>query len=73
MGAADQLTFNNLRAAHYPPERNHLPAHAVQRRGLPQLGGLVGGACGAGAEPAARINQRQLEETKIRIRYCSQE
>ncbi|WP_332820397.1 2'-5' RNA ligase family protein [Sphingopyxis sp.] len=35
MGAADQLAFNNLRAAHYPPERNHLPAHITLFHQLP--------------------------------------
>jgi hypothetical protein len=35
MGAADQLYFNNLRAAHYPPDRNHLPAHITLFHQLP--------------------------------------
>lgn len=35
MGAADQLHFNNLRAAHYPPERNHLAAHITLFHQLP--------------------------------------
>ena len=35
MGAADQLHFNNLRAAHYPPDRNHLAAHITLFHQLP--------------------------------------
>lgn len=35
MGAADQLYFNNLRAAHFPPERNHLAAHITLFHQLP--------------------------------------
>jgi len=35
MGAADQLHFNNLRAAHFPPERNHLAAHITLFHQLP--------------------------------------
>jgi hypothetical protein len=35
MGAADQLSFNNLRAAHFPPERNHLAAHITLFHQLP--------------------------------------
>lgn len=35
MGAADQLAFNNLRAAHYPHERNHLAAHITLFHQLP--------------------------------------
>ncbi|AJA08039.1 hypothetical protein SKP52_05565 [Sphingopyxis fribergensis] len=35
MGAADQLTFNNLRAAHFPPERNHISAHITLFHQLP--------------------------------------
>lgn len=35
MGTADQLYFNNLRAAHYPPERNHLAAHITLFHQLP--------------------------------------
>ena len=35
MGAADQLHFNNLRAAHFPPERNHLSAHITLFHQLP--------------------------------------
>ncbi|WP_447758791.1 2'-5' RNA ligase family protein [Sphingopyxis fribergensis] len=35
MGAADQRHFNNLRAAHYPPEHNQLPAHITLFHQLP--------------------------------------
>lgn len=35
MGAADQLYFNNLRAAHFPPDRNHLAAHITLFHQLP--------------------------------------
>jgi hypothetical protein len=35
MGAADQLAFNNLRAAYYPHERNHVAAHITLFHQLP--------------------------------------
>lgn len=35
MGAADQRYFNALRTAHFPPERNHLPAHITLFHALP--------------------------------------
>lgn len=35
MGAADQHYFNNLRAAHFPPDRNHLAAHITLFHQLP--------------------------------------
>ena len=35
MGAADQRFFDNLRAAHFPPERNHLAAHITLFHQLP--------------------------------------
>ncbi|MDO9367604.1 MAG: 2'-5' RNA ligase family protein [Sphingopyxis sp.] len=35
MGAADQRHFDNLRAAHFPPERNHLAAHITLFHHLP--------------------------------------
>ncbi|HEY0594583.1 2'-5' RNA ligase family protein [Sphingopyxis sp.] len=35
MGAADQLAFDNLRAAHYPPGRNRLAAHITLFHQLP--------------------------------------
>ena len=35
MGAADQHHFNNLRAEHFPPERNHLAAHITLFHQLP--------------------------------------
>ncbi len=35
MGAADQRYFDNLRAAHFPPERNHLAAHITLFHQLP--------------------------------------
>lgn len=35
MGAADQRYFDNLRTAHFPPERNHLAAHVTLFHQLP--------------------------------------
>ena len=35
MGAADQRYFDNLRTAHFPPERNHLAAHITLFHQLP--------------------------------------
>ncbi|ALH81336.1 hypothetical protein AN936_13475 [Sphingopyxis macrogoltabida] len=35
MGAADQHYFDALRAAHFPPERNHLAAHITLFHQLP--------------------------------------
>ena len=35
MGAADQLYFNRLRAAYFPPERNYLAAHITLFHQLP--------------------------------------
>jgi len=35
MGTADQRFFDALRAAHYPPERNHLAAHITLFHQLP--------------------------------------
>ena len=35
MGAADQHCFDSLRAAHFPPERNHLRAHITLFHQLP--------------------------------------
>lgn len=35
MGAADQRRFNDLRAAHYPPQRNQLAAHITLFHQLP--------------------------------------
>jgi len=35
MGAADQRHFDALRAAHFPPERNHLRAHITLFHQLP--------------------------------------
>ena len=35
MGAADQRHFDALRAAHFPPERNRVPAHITLFRQLP--------------------------------------
>ncbi|ABF52166.1 hypothetical protein Sala_0445 [Sphingopyxis alaskensis RB2256] len=35
MGAADQRRFDALRAAHFPPERNHLAAHVTLFHQLP--------------------------------------
>lgn len=35
MGAADQRCFDALRAAHFPPDRNHLPAHITLFHQLP--------------------------------------
>ncbi len=35
MGAADQRMFDRLRAAYFPPDRNHLAAHITLFRQLP--------------------------------------
>lgn len=62
MGAADQLTFNNLRAAHYPPERNHLPAHITLFHQLPpscldELDQLIRRIAGDTPPPAASLRE----------------
>lgn len=62
MGAADQLAFNNLRAAHYPPERNHLPAHITLFHQLPpschdELDRLLRRIAADTPPPAARLRE----------------
>ena len=50
-GAADQAWFDRQRRAHFPPERNHLPAHLTLFHHLPP--GL-----------AAEVSQRLRDETR---------
>lgn len=62
MGAADQLYFDNLRAAHYPPERNHLPAHITLFHQLPpschdELDRLLSRIAADVPPPAARLRE----------------
>ena len=62
MGAADQLFFNNLRAAHYPPERNHLAAHITLFHQLPpssldELDRLIRRIISDTPPPAARLRE----------------
>ena len=62
MGAADQHVFNNLRAAHYPPERNQLPAHITLFQQLPpschdELDRLVRRIAADTPPPAARLRE----------------
>ena len=62
MGAADQLYFNNLRAAHYPPDRNHLPAHITLFHQLPpschdELDRLLRRIAADTPPPAARLRE----------------
>lgn len=37
MGKADQVFFDSLRAAHFPPDRNHLAAHITLFHHLPPM------------------------------------
>lgn len=60
MGAADQRYFDNLRAAHFPPERNHLAAHITLFHQLPpscldELDRLIRRIAGDTPPPAARL------------------
>lgn len=62
MGTADQLYFNNLRAAHYPPERNHLAAHITLFHQLPpsslnELDRLIRRLSSDTPPPAARLRE----------------
>ena len=62
MGTADQLFFNNLRAAHYPPERNHLAAHITLFHQLPpsslnELDRLIRRLSSDTPPPAARLRE----------------
>ncbi|MBE1529444.1 hypothetical protein GGC65_003900 [Sphingopyxis sp. OAS728] len=62
MGAADQLHFNNLRAAHFPPDRNHLPAHITLFHQLPpsclgELDGLLRRISADTPPPAASLRE----------------
>lgn len=60
MGAADQRQFDRLRGAHFPPERNHLPAHITLFHQLPpscrdELDGLVRQIAAHTPPPAAQV------------------
>lgn len=62
MGTADQLFFNNLRAAHYPLERNHLAAHITLFHQLPpsslnELDRLIRRLSSDTPPPAARLRE----------------
>ena len=62
MGAADQLHFNILRAAHYPPGRNHLAAHITLFHQLPpscldELDRLIRRIAADTPPPAARLRE----------------
>lgn len=62
MGAADQLYFNNLRAAHFPPERNHLAAHITLFHQLPpsclaELDGLIRRVAADTPPPVASLRE----------------
>ena len=60
MGAADQRHFDRLRTTHYPPERNHLPAHITLFHQLPpscrdELNGLIRTIAADTPPPAATV------------------
>ena len=62
MGAADQRYFDNLRTAHFPPERNHLAAHITLFHQLPpsalaELDGLIRRIAADTPPPAARLRE----------------
>ena len=62
MGAADQLYFNDLRAAHFPPERNYLAAHITLFHHLPpsclgELEGLIRRIAADTGPPAAGLRE----------------
>lgn len=62
MGAADQRYFDNLRAAHFPPDRNHLAAHITLFHQLPpscldELDGLVRRIAADTPPPAAALRE----------------
>ncbi len=60
MGAADQRHFDRLRQAHFPPERNHLPAHLTLFHQLPpssrdELDALIRSIAADTPPPAAMV------------------
>ena len=62
MGAADQRYFDKLRAAHVPPERNHLAAHITLFHQLPpsclgELDRLIRRIVGDTPPPAASLRE----------------
>ena len=62
MGAADQRFFDALRAAHFPPERNHLAAHITLFHQLPpscldELGRLFRRIAADTPPPAAMLRE----------------
>ncbi|WP_428680338.1 2'-5' RNA ligase family protein [Sphingopyxis sp.] len=62
MGAADQRRFDHLRAAHFPPERNHLAAHITLFHHLPpscrdELDGMIRTIASDTPPPAARVHE----------------
>lgn len=62
MGAADQRYFDTLRAAHFPPERNHLAAHITLFHQLPpsclgELDRLIRRIAADTPPPAARLRE----------------
>lgn len=62
MGAADRLHFDALRAAHFPPERNHLRAHITLFHQLPpsaldELDGLIRAIAAETPPPAAMLRE----------------
>lgn len=61
MGAADQRYFDALRGAHFPPARNHLPAHItlfhqLPPSGLDELERLIRRVAADTPRPAARLS-----------------
>jgi len=62
MGAADQRFFDALRAAHFPPDRNHLAAHITLFHQLPpscldELDRLVRTIAADTPAPAATVSE----------------
>jgi len=62
MGAADQRFFDNLRSAHFPPERNYLSAHITLFHQLPpsalgELEGLIRRIAADTPPPTARLRE----------------
>jgi hypothetical protein len=62
MGAADQRYFDNLRSAHFPPERNYLSAHITLFHHLPpsalgELDSLIRRLTAELAAPAAALRE----------------
>src|SRR3546814_10376306 len=67
MGAADQRHFDALRAAHFPPERNHLAAHITLFHQLPpscldELDRLFRRIAADTPPPAAMLREIRSEE-----------